>query len=136
MAMGNMASGSNANTVCSGKQAPQATPAPPGQQQEHTMENPEPIISQMQSAVDTIAAKAKIKEMGEAKAVAATLVSRNEQLMPHIADTAFRDKLHHAVLALKDELNKANPAQASIDNHVQNLRDMLVLLGSCSATIK
>lgn len=103
---------------CGQKQQPQ-------QQQAHTMEDPVPIINQMNQTLDDIDAKSKANKLTDAKQSASNLVSLNDQLASHFSDTAFRDKLHHAILALKDEINKPNANQIAVNNQVQTIRAML-----------
>lgn len=107
-------------TGCAQKQPP-AQP----QQQAHTMGDPAPIMNQMNQTLDDIDAKSKANKLADAKPSVNNLVSLNDQLAPHFSDTAFRDKLHHAILALKDEINKPNANQTAVNNQVQTIRGML-----------
>jgi len=109
---------------CAQKQPP-AQPQQPQQQQAHTMQNPAPIISQMNQALNDVDAKLKANKLTDAKPSVNNLMSLNDQLASHFSDTAFRDKLHHAILALKDEINKPNTNQTTVNNQVQTIRGML-----------
>lgn len=109
---------------CAQKQPP-AQPQQPQQQQAHTMEDPTPIINQMNQVLDDIDAKSKANKLANAKPSANNLVSLNDKLAPNFSDTAFRDNLHHAILALKDEINKPNANQTAVNNQVQSIRGML-----------
>ncbi len=110
-------------TGCAQKQPP-AQPQQP-QQQARTMEDPAPIINQMNQALDDIDAKSKANKLADAKPSADNLVSLNDRLASHFSDTAFRDNLHHAILALKDEINKPNASPTVVSNQVQTIRGML-----------
>lgn len=89
------------------------------------MGDPVPIMNQMNQTLDDIDAKSKANKLADAKSSANNLVSLNDQLAPHFSDTAFRDKLHHGILALKDEINKPNANQTAVNNQVQTIRGML-----------
>lgn len=109
---------------CGGKQS---TPQQQAGQQApaHTMEDPAPLLSQMNQTLDNVESGVKNNQMAQAKVQANNLVALIERLSPHFADSAFKDKLHHEILALRDELNKPSPNQAIVTAQIQSIRGML-----------
>lgn len=102
-----------------------AVPQTPPQAADHKMDDPNPIVQQMNQSIDDIEAKSKSGQMAQAKQSADKLVSLNDKLSPHFADTVFKDNLHHAVTALRDELYKSTPNQAVVSNQIQSIKGML-----------
>ncbi|HWR42802.1 hypothetical protein [Sporomusa sp.] len=117
--------------IFTGCAAPKSQPPanPPAQQQQAgqqaTMEDPKPIIAQMNQAVDDIAAKSQANQLPQAKQSAGNLVVLNDRLVSHFSDTAFRDRLRQAVMTLHDEVSKPTPDKATVDSQVQTVRGLL-----------
>ena len=108
---------------CGGSKQQQQPQQP--QQQAHTMEDPAPILSQMNQTLNDVESKVKANQIGQAQQSANTLVGLNDRLSQHFSDTAFRDNLHHSILGLKDELSKANPNQNTVNSQIQSIRNLL-----------
>lgn len=118
---------------CSGQKS--QTPATPpaqqqggGQQAQHNManmEDPNPIMAQMNQAIDDVAAKSQANKLTEARASAGNLVTLNNRLSSHFSDTGFRDRLTQAITALNSEVNKPSPDKATVDKHVETVRGLI-----------
>ncbi|SDD72215.1 hypothetical protein SAMN04488499_1003162 [Sporomusa acidovorans] len=116
---------------CGQKSQPPATPPAQqggGQQAQHNManmEDPKPIIAQMNQAVDEVASKSQTNKLTEARTSTGNLVTLNNRLSPHISDTAFRDQLSQTITALNTEVNKPTPDKATVDKQVENVRKLM-----------
>lgn len=123
-------------TGCSGqKNPPPATP--PAQQQggeqqaQHNMvnmanmEDPNPIMTQMNQALDEVATKSQANKLTEARPSAGNLVTLNNRLSAHFSDTGFRDRLSQAITALNSEVNKPSPDKAAVDRQVETVRGLI-----------
>ncbi|SDD67195.1 hypothetical protein [Sporomusa acidovorans] len=118
---------------CSGQKS-QTPPAPPAQQQgggqqaQHNManmEDPNPIMAQMNQALDDVAAKSQANKLTEARPSAGNLVTLNNRLSSHFSDTGFRDRLSQAITALNSEVNKPSPDKAAVDKQVETIRGLI-----------
>ncbi|HMM21520.1 MAG TPA: hypothetical protein PKA10_12440 [Selenomonadales bacterium] len=109
---------------CAGQQKPAPNPAP-GPANMKAMEDPVPLINQMNQAADDVAAKAKANQLPQARQSSSNLISLNDRLAPNFSDTAFRDNLHHAIQSLNDEVNKPTPNPAEVDKGVQTVKGLL-----------
>lgn len=110
---------------CMGQKPAPAPAPPPAPSNMTTMEDPAPLISQMNQAVDDIIAKAKANQVPQAKQSSNNLISLNTRLAPSFADTAFRDNLHHAVQTLSDEVNKPTPNPTEVEKAAQSVKGLL-----------
>lgn len=116
---------------CGQKSQPPETPPAQqggGQQAQHNManmEDPKPIMTQMNQAVDDVAAKSQANKLTEARPSAGNLVTLNNRLSTHFSDTAFRDQLSQAVTVLNSEVNKPTPNKAAVDKQVETISSLL-----------
>ena len=118
---------------CGKKEQPQAQQPQQTQQQHqqqhqqmnHTMEDPVPVINQMNQTISDVDTKAKANQWTQAKLSAGNLASLNQRLYPHFSDTAFRDKLQRSIAALHEEVSKATPDQSAVTSQIQNIQTML-----------
>ncbi|HWR43466.1 hypothetical protein [Sporomusa sp.] len=118
---------------CSGqKNPPPATPPVQqqggGQQAQHNManmEDPNPIIAQMNQALDDVAAKSQANKLTEARPSASNLVTLNNRLSAHFSDAGFRDRLSQAIMALNNEVNKPSPDKTAVDKQVETVRGLI-----------
>ncbi|SMC44083.1 hypothetical protein [Sporomusa malonica] len=121
---------------CSGQKS--QTPATPpaqqqggGQQAQHNManmanmEDPNPIMAQMNQALDDVTAKSQANKLTEARPSASNLVTLNNRLSSHFSDTGFRDRLSQAITALNSEVNKPTPDKAAVEKQVENIRRLM-----------
>ena len=116
-------------TGCSGTPAtPPAQQQDGGQQAQHNMvnmEDPNPIMAQMNQALDDIAAKSNANKLTEARPSAGNLATLNNRLSSHFSDTGFKDRLSQAITALNNEVNKPSPDKAAVDKQVETIRGLL-----------
>lgn len=108
--------------------SPPAQQQSSGQQMQHNManmEDPNPIIAQMNQAIDDVAAKSQANKLTEARTSAGNLVTLNKRLVPHFTDKGFSERLTQSITALNTEINKPTPDKTTVDSQVQTIKGLL-----------
>lgn len=114
---------------CGGQknQAPASPPAQQSQSQHNmqNMEDPNPILAQLNQAIDDVAAKSQANKLIDARASTANIVSITNRLGAHLTDNAFQDQLKQTATALNTEVNKPTPNKVEVDKQLGTLRNQV-----------
>lgn len=115
--------------ACGGQKSQQQENAPAQHSNEqHKMENmedPKPIITQINQAISDTEAKVQSGKFADARLFTGNIVTLTNQLSTHITDNDFRDRLKQAATTLNNEVNKTEPNKEVVNNQLEILKKMM-----------
>lgn len=87
--------------------------------------DPMPMMKDMDKNLQDMMRQVKAGQMMDAQKSAGQIAGMADQVMPHMADAALKDKMQKAAYDLRDAMNSGKVDQTVVEGKMKNMQDVM-----------